>query len=75
MNAADLIQLVIRMNEKYAESMGKDIAFHHSIEGKHTDYHVFIILSIINNLTANAVEAMGAREWSSLGFVSLKEVW
>lgn len=61
MNAANLIQLVIRMNEKYAESMGKDIAFHYSIEGKHTEYHVFIILSIINNLTANAVEAMGGK--------------
>lgn len=59
MNASDLFRLVIRMNEKYAESLGKQINFHCSIEGEHDDYHVFIVLSIINNLTANAVEAMG----------------
>ena len=61
MKAADLVGLVIRINEKYAESLGKDIQFKSVIEGEHPDYHVFTVLSILNNLTANAVEAMGDR--------------
>ncbi|OIK19988.1 ATP-binding protein [Bacillus amyloliquefaciens] len=61
MDAAALIGLVIRINEKYAESLGKDIQFQSVIEGEHPDYHVFTVLSILNNLTANAVEAMGDR--------------
>ncbi|MGG0000415.1 sensor histidine kinase [Bacillus velezensis] len=61
MKATDLVGLVIRINEKYAESLGKDIQFKSVIEGEHPDYHVFTVLSILNNLTANAVEAMGDR--------------
>lgn len=61
MNAAALVGIVIRINEKYAESLGKDIQFRSVIEGEHPDYHVFTVLSILNNLTANAVEAMGDR--------------
>ncbi len=67
MRASDLLQLVIRMNEKYAEALGKQIDFYCSIEGEHDEYHVFIVLSIINNLTANAVEAMDEE-----GMVSLR---
>lgn len=55
------------MNEKYAEALGKQIDFYCSIEGEHDEYHVFIVLSIINNLTANAVEAMDEE-----GMVSLR---
>ncbi|TWG72120.1 two-component system sensor histidine kinase YcbA [Bacillus subtilis J27] len=46
MRASDLLQLVIRMNEKYAEALGKQIGFYCSIEGEHDEYHVFIVLSI-----------------------------
>lgn len=66
MGASDLLQLVIRMNEKYAEALGKQIDFYCSIEGEHDEYHVFIVLSIINNLTANAVEAMDEEGMISL---------
>ncbi|MGM0878575.1 MAG: sensor histidine kinase [Bacillota bacterium] len=58
MNATDLIQLMIRINEKYAISLGKDIKFLYSVEGNHPNYHVYIVLSLINNLVANAVEAI-----------------
>ncbi|WP_311379537.1 MULTISPECIES: sensor histidine kinase [unclassified Bacillus (in: firmicutes)] len=67
MNAAALIGLVIRINEKYAESLGKDIAFQCTIEGDHPDYHVFTVLSIMNNVAANAVEAMGDKGEIRLG--------
>lgn len=73
MNAAALVGIVIRINEKYAESLGKDIQFRSVIEGEHPDYHVFTVLSILNNLTANAVEAMGDRVRSASRCAGRKE--
>lgn len=58
MNATELIQLIIRINEKYAVSLGKEIKFLFSVEGNHPNYHVYTVLSLINNLVANAVEAI-----------------
>lgn len=59
MNAAELFHLIIRINEKYALSLGKDIQFEYSLEGKNdSHYHVYTVLSLFNNLVANAVEAI-----------------
>ncbi|WP_144549418.1 sensor histidine kinase [Bacillus sp. X1(2014)] len=58
MNAAELIQLIIQINKKYADSLGKEIKFLYSVEGNHPNYHVYTVLSLINNLVANAVEAI-----------------
>ncbi|MGE6631921.1 ATP-binding protein [Bacillus sp. NPDC077027] len=59
MKAEELIQIVIGINEKYAQSLGKQIVFHAEVRGLHLhDYHVFIFLSLVNNLMANAVEAI-----------------
>lgn len=58
MNAAELIQLIIKINKKYADSLGKEIKFLYSVEGNHPNYHVYTVLSLINNLVANAVEAI-----------------
>ncbi|PEF41037.1 ATP-binding protein [Bacillus sp. AFS026049] len=59
MNAAELFYLIIRINEKYALSLGKDIQFEYSLEGKNdSPYHVYTVLSLFNNLVANAVEAI-----------------
>ncbi|MED2942798.1 sensor histidine kinase [Bacillus swezeyi] len=58
MNADDLVRLVIGINHKYAESLGKDIDFQYTISGEHPKYHVYTILSMINNVMANAVEAI-----------------
>ena len=71
MNAAELIQLIIRINEKYAVSLGKEIKFLYSVEGNHPNYHVYIVLSLINNLVANAVEAI--KEKGSVS-ISLREL-
>ncbi|MEY9865511.1 two-component system sensor histidine kinase YcbA [Peribacillus sp. B2I2] len=59
MNAAELFHLIIRINEKYALSLGKDIQFEYSLDGNnHSHYHVYTVLSLFNNLVANAVEAI-----------------
>ncbi|MFS0655419.1 ATP-binding protein [Bacillus sp. 179-C3.3 HS] len=59
MKAEELVHIVIRIQEKYAQSLGKNIIFQSEIRGIHLhDYHVFIFLSLINNLVANAVEAI-----------------
>ncbi|MGG0463042.1 ATP-binding protein [Priestia aryabhattai] len=58
MKAEELIELIVRINKKYADSLHKQISFFSSVTGEHFSYHVYTILSIINNLVANAVEAI-----------------
>ena len=58
MAAEDLVLFVTGINRKYAESLEKDIDFHYSIDGEHPKYHVYTVLSVINNIMANAVEAI-----------------
>ncbi|MDR4928384.1 sensor histidine kinase [Peribacillus simplex] len=72
MEAAELIQLIIRINEKYALSLGKDIQFEYSLDGN-TDshYHVYTVLSLFNNLVANAVEAIKEKGIVSLSLSEL----
>lgn len=57
-NGTELTEMIIRINEKYAQLLQKEIVFSKQIEGEHTQYHVFTVLSILNNLVANAVEAI-----------------
>ncbi|MGG2015689.1 ATP-binding protein [Bacillus sp. S10(2024)] len=57
-NGNELAEMIIRINEKYAQLLQKEIAFSKQIEGEHTQYHVYTVLSILNNLVANAVEAI-----------------
>ncbi len=41
----------------------KDIQFEYSLEGNNdSHYHVYTVLSLLNNLVANAVEAIKERE-------------
>nr|WP_322555744.1 sensor histidine kinase [Sporosarcina beigongshangi] len=54
----ELIQLVVRINEKYILLLNKNIKITYSIEGNHPDYHVYTVLSLLNNLVANAIEAI-----------------
>ncbi|MEN1935234.1 sensor histidine kinase [Paenibacillus sp. 102] len=54
----ELAEMIVRINEKYAQLLGKEILFSKNIEGEHNEYHVYTILSILNNLVANAVEAI-----------------
>ncbi|WP_459501364.1 ATP-binding protein [Bacillus sp. C1] len=54
----ELVEMIVRINEKYAQLLGKEITFSKHIEGEHNEYHVYTVLSILNNLVANAVEAI-----------------
>lgn len=57
----DLIQLVIGANRKYAEMLGKEIDFYsHCDVNLHTT-RIYLFVSVLNNLVANAVEAIDER--------------
>ncbi|MBO9129471.1 ATP-binding protein [Bacillus sp. 165] len=58
MNVYDLAMMVVRINEKYAAMLGKEIQFITKIKGQHPHYHIYLMLSFINNLVSNAVEAI-----------------
>lgn len=58
MNIYELVPLIIRTNETYASSLGKKIEFRYRVEGEHQEYHVYLVLSLINNVVVNAVEAI-----------------
>lgn len=53
-----LIRIIFRINEKYAYSIDKEITFQYFIEGNYPKFHVYLVLSILNNLVTNAVEAI-----------------
>ena len=54
----ELAGIVLRSNEKYARSLGKKIAFSLQNDGESPLCHVYAILSLLNNLVTNAVEAI-----------------
>ncbi|EZP77304.1 histidine kinase [Parageobacillus genomosp. 1] len=54
----ELCGMVIRANEKYAEMTGKTITFTHTCPVDLSTDHVYPLLSVLNNLVANAVEAI-----------------
>lgn len=58
MNVHELAYIIVRINQKYAALLGKKIEFVSQIRGEHPNYHIYIMLSFINNLVANAVEAI-----------------
>jgi two-component system sensor histidine kinase YcbA len=58
MDMHEICSIIINTNGKYAGSLNKNIKFISYIEEFKTKFHAFTILSIINNLTANAVEAI-----------------
>lgn len=57
MKIEEIIEIVVTTNEKYGLMLEKNIVFEVHIEEQHQLYHTFILLSIINNIVSNAVEA------------------
>ena len=53
-----IVDLAVTSNNKYARSLKKDIKIISHTQGEHPRYHVYQILSMINNLIANAIEAI-----------------
>jgi two-component system, sensor histidine kinase YcbA len=58
MSIEEIIAVITRSNENYGEMLGKTINYKVNIFGKHPHYQTFILLSLINNLVSNAVEAI-----------------
>ncbi|MBM4761155.1 GHKL domain-containing protein [Bacillus sp. B15-48] len=57
----EIIELIATANTNYAKLINKQIKIKAKISGSHPPYHTFILLSIINNLVANAIEAIDHR--------------
>jgi two-component system sensor histidine kinase YcbA len=58
MNIEEIISVITHSNKNYGEILGKTIDYKVGINGEHPRYRTFIILSLLNNLVANAVEAI-----------------
>jgi two-component system sensor histidine kinase YcbA len=58
MSIEEIIAVITRSNKNYGEMLGKTIEYQVNILGKHPHYQTFILLSLINNLVSNAVEAI-----------------
>jgi len=53
-----ILQLMIYAQTKYAKAQNKFISFNYTVDKKLPSLHAFTMLSILNNLCANAVEAI-----------------
>ncbi|SHF13216.1 two-component system, sensor histidine kinase YcbA [Seinonella peptonophila] len=58
MSVEEIGELVISTHQRLAKLLGKEIQFSLQIKGNHPFYHVYHMLSLINNLVVNAVEAI-----------------
>lgn len=67
MSMQEIVAVIITSNECYGEMLGKSIDYEVEINGHHPDYHTFMLLSLINNLISNAVEAI-----KGIGLIAIK---
>lgn len=58
MTLPKLCGIVVKSNRKYAVMLGKSIDFKLQIDGDHPPYRLYTLLSLLNNLVTNAVEAI-----------------
>lgn len=72
MSVHELVNIIIRANTKYARLLEKDIRFVYKIDGVHPHYHIYTILSIVNNIVTNAVEAI--KVWEPLQLTLIKTI-
>lgn len=56
-----ILRFVIKSNGQYADMLGKNIHFTHSLFSDYTTASYIPLLTLLNNLTANAVEAVKER--------------
>ncbi|MFL0252218.1 sensor histidine kinase [Clostridium neuense] len=61
MTLKEIIAILANTNSKYAEAMCKNIDFILDIEELSDLFHAFILLSILNNLVSNSVEAINKK--------------
>ncbi|MEI7024407.1 sensor histidine kinase [Paenibacillus sp. y28] len=70
----ELGMLVIKANRKYARMLGKTIDFQLQTHGVHPLYPVNTLLSLLNNLVANSVEAINSTGSITLSAAREEEV-
>ncbi len=58
MNLAEIMDLVVKTNRSYSQSLDKNIHFNLRIEEDLEVEQIYPLLAILNNLTSNAVEAI-----------------
>ena len=64
-----IVKLMVHTQKKYARSLGKEIFFNAKVPAGLPLLHSFMLLSILNNLVANAVEAIPSRGTITLTIV------
>ncbi|SES11878.1 HAMP domain-containing sensor histidine kinase [Salipaludibacillus aurantiacus] len=57
-SVSEIIDLVVRANKSYASFLKKNISFEVEIKGRPVKFHSYFLLSILNNLISNSVEAI-----------------
>jgi len=67
MNLSEIMDLVIKTNRSYAQSLEKSVQFNLRLEEDLELEQIYPLLAILNNLTSNAVEAI-----PSEGYIHLK---
>jgi two-component system, sensor histidine kinase YcbA len=65
-NIAELCGMVVRANQKYAELLGKCIRFEKKCSVNLFTNQIYALLSVLNNLVANSVEAISSSGWIEL---------
>ncbi|MGE7270803.1 sensor histidine kinase [Brevibacillus panacihumi] len=66
MPLGELISIIVRGQEKYARMLGKEIRFEVNVDIPYLACHIYTTLSLVNNLVANAVEAIEHKGMVSL---------
>lgn len=58
MSMEEIGKIIVGTNQKYAQSLNLDIQFRLNIDNPLPTFHAYTVLSLINNLVANAVESI-----------------
>jgi two-component system sensor histidine kinase YcbA len=61
MSLQELVEIVVRSNDKYARLLGKEVSFVTRVDTSSVPCHIYTTLSLLNNLVANAVEAIESK--------------
>lgn len=57
----DLMLMIVKSNDAYAKSLNKSISITYKIDRNHPLIHSSLLLSILNNLVANSIEAINQK--------------
>lgn len=58
MDISEIADIIVETNKKYSLSLGKQIEFFKDISSNIPELHSYTVMSIINNLVSNSVEAI-----------------